>query len=101
MPVLANGGTGSRAAHFCASTSPRATRRANERGANGVTASRIVDCAASSGITPRGVSHGPTIGDVRAQPFAEGRPEVGAVERDLDVCAQEVALLTDVVSTLS
>src|SRR5439155_2214122 len=99
MPVFANGGTRSRATTSSARTSPRASRRANGRGVSGATAPRIVACASSSAITPTGVPHRPTRGDVLAQPLTEGRSEVTAVERELDVRAQEIDLLTDVVST--
>src|SRR5260221_11615375 len=98
MPVLANGGTGSLATTFSARTSPRQSRRANERGASGAIASRIVAWASASGITPTAVSHRPTSGDVLAQPVTEGRPEIAAVERELDVRTKEIDLLTDVVS---
>src|SRR5438477_8684960 len=99
MPVFANGGTRSRATTSSARTSPRASRRANERGGSGATASRIVACASSSSITPTEVSHRPTRGDIFAQPLTESRSEITAVERELDVRAQKIDLLTDVVST--
>src|SRR6476659_3696282 len=99
MPVFAKGGTFSVATTSSASTRPRASRVAKRRGASTATGSRIVDCASASEITPLRVSHRPAVGDVRAQPFAERRTEIAAVERELDVRAQEVELRPDVVAT--
>src|SRR5262245_9718414 len=99
MPVFANGGTGSPATMSCARTRPRAASRLYGTGASTPTASRIAACASASEITPLGVSHRPARRDVGAQPFAEGRAEVGPVERELHVGSQEVDLLADVVTT--
>ena len=79
-----------------ASTSPSASRSGDvDAAASGATAPRIAAWASASGITTR-----PCRAPARRRNVGELGAEVGAVERELDVGAQEVELLPDVVAAV-
>src|SRR5689334_7756622 len=98
MAVFGNGGTASGAVTCSARTSPRASRRSTSTGASGVTAPKIAAWTSARGITPTRSRE--AIAHERAQVRGQLGSEVGPVEGDLDVGAEEVELLADVVATV-
>ena len=100
--MFANGGTISDAITSCASTSPRAAaERVTDRGGSGDTASRIRCLRLGErdhGVMPHYRQQCPAGCDELADPFRERGAEIFPVERELDVGAQEVELLADVVA---
>src|SRR5215212_6458032 len=103
MAVFGKGGTASGAVTCSASTRPSASRRPTSIGSSRGTAPKIAACTSASGISgtePTRLTSRQLVAHQRAQVVGELGSEIGPREGELDVGAEEVELLADVVATV-